>query len=503
MLGLAVAAGFIIVETVGVVLLQVGDPELAYAALYLVGIVVVSAVWGLALGLATAVASGAVLMHFAVSQATTSTLLSAQHISILTLFVAVAVTTHFLGTWRRPEAQPTAPGWTTLGRVAREHQTRRRRIGASMRVVTVVMLFAALAAGKVHTHWISQLVLVGMYAALAIWAMRVALAASGPPMLTPPSLLVFALADIAVVFGFELLSEGGVLPLLMLALVPLILVPQVSWRGAAVLMVVAVGAFVVAMLRDTTIVSQLGWARTVFVMSLYAVVCSIALVAAYVEERHFDEIAGLIVSREALLASTMSATDELQRSVAESIHDGALQDIMVARQELLELAESSPGGHADRALASLAETTTRLREAIFELHPVVVQQLGLGPAIEQLARDVGQRAGITIRTSAQSVAATAADSILFGVCRELLSNAVRHSRATEISVRLDIHENNYRLEVADNGIGLSPEIAATRIAQGHIGLASHRARVEAAHGSFTIVDQPVGTRIQVEIPLSA
>jgi two-component system, NarL family, sensor kinase len=83
----------------------------------------------------------------------------------------------------------------------------------------------------------------------------------------------------------------------------------------------------------------------------------------------------------------------------------------------------------------------------------------------------------------------------------LLSNVVRHSQATNASVQLAIVDGVCRLDVVDNGIGMSTEAAARRLAAGHIGLASHRARVEAAGGKFTVVGEPTGSHIRAELPL--
>ncbi|WP_444511661.1 ATP-binding protein, partial [Pseudomonas aeruginosa] len=74
------------------------------------------------------------------------------------------------------------------------------------------------------------------------------------------------------------------------------------------------------------------------------------------------------------------------------------------------------------------------------------------------------------------------DPIVFGVVRELLSNVVRHSGATTASVRLGITDEKCVLDVADDGVGVTGDTMARRLGEGHIGLASHRARVDAAGG---------------------
>jgi two-component system, NarL family, sensor kinase len=87
------------------------------------------------------------------------------------------------------------------------------------------------------------------------------------------------------------------------------------------------------------------------------------------------------------------------------------------------------------------------------------------------------------------------------VTRELLSNVVRHSKATEAKVTLKTVGGVRLLVVSDNGVGLSAKIAELRVAEGHIGLASHRARIEASGGSMTIEAASPGTRVRVAVPL--
>lgn len=201
--------------------------------------------------------------------------------------------------------------------------------------------------------------------------------------------------------------------------------------------------------------------------------------------------------RQALLASTMIAADGLQRRVAEEIQAGALQDVLAARQEMMELAAVAPTTQLDRAIASLDEASARLRQVIFELHPVLVDERGLGPAIEQLANAVAVQSGIEIVVEVEVAEPHPVDPVVFGTVRELLSNVVRHSRASQALVELVVIGDAYLLEVVDDGIGLSEG----SMADGCVGLASHRARIEATGGTFSVLEPRHGTRIRVEIPL--
>jgi two-component system NarL family sensor kinase len=68
-------------------------------------------------------------------------------------------------------------------------------------------------------------------------------------------------------------------------------------------------------------------------------------------------------------------------------------------------------------------------------------------------------------------------------------------------VKIAVTDDVCCLDVADNGIGFTRDVAARRLAGGHIGLASQRARVEATGGTFRIIDEPVGAHINVRLPL--
>jgi two-component system, NarL family, sensor kinase len=157
--------------------------------------------------------------------------------------------------------------------------------------------------------------------------------------------------------------------------------------------------------------------------------CRTALVAVYVEQRHANSIAGLGALREELLAETMTASEVERRRISESIHDGPLQHLLVVRQELLELAAVAPSEQVDRALETLQDASKLLREATFELHPAVLEQVGLAAAVEQLASVTANRSGIAITTDIDYPTRTGIEPIVFGVARELLSNVVRHSQA--------------------------------------------------------------------------
>jgi two-component system, NarL family, sensor kinase len=396
-----------------------------------------------------------------------------------------------------------------LDRVRSIHQLRSYRIGSGLRVGVVALMVAAMIIGTDRTEWLQQSVCIALYGLAAVGSVVLAFApvrqiggmggSIGAGRLEP---FVFTLIDVTALTAFQLLSTDGIYPLLIMTLLPILLGLDISSRRATVMLGISLLAFAIAVLQDPVMVSKIGWPETLFRFLLYAFLCCTAFVVVRIEERHTRSVAGLSALREELLAETMTASDDLQRRVSESIHDGPLQDVLVVRQELVELDAAFPGDErVARALAGLQAASDRLRQATFELHPAVLEQVGLGAAVEQLAGFTAQRSGIEVSTDIDYPIRSPIDPIIFGVVRELLSNVVRHSRARHASVSLGITDEKCVLDVVDDGLGITDETLARRLGEGHIGIASHRTRVDAAGGLLVFIDTQIGTHVCVELPL--
>jgi two-component system NarL family sensor kinase len=91
--------------------------------------------------------------------------------------------------------------------------------------------------------------------------------------------------------------------------------------------------------------------------------------------------------------------------------------------------------------------------------------------------------------------------LLFGAARELLANAAAHAQAGNVSVELGARDGSVRLAVRDDGRGFDLGLLPQRIADGHIGLQSHRERIESAGGHFEIRTAPGrGTEVEIRLP---
>ncbi|SOX56037.1 histidine kinase [Mycobacterium ahvazicum] len=395
-----------------------------------------------------------------------------------------------------------------LHRVRRIHQLRSYRIASVIRIGVVGLMIAAMIIGTPRYEWPQQALLIVLYALVAQFALARAFSPFqwlqrgrliGIGRLEP---FAFTIVDVATLTVFQVLSTDRIDPLLIMMLLPIFIGLDTSSRRAAVVLACSMAGFLVAVLEDPFMREEFGLAECLFRFTLYACLCGTAYMAVRMEERHTRAIAGLSALREELLAQTMTASDVLQRRISESIHDGPLQDVLAVRQEVVELRAAYPGDErVERALSGLQIASQSLRQATFELHPAVLEQAGLGAAVQELAAYTQRRSGIEVSTDIDYPIRDEIDRIVFGAVRELLSNVVHHSKARHASVTLGVTDGKCVLNVTDDGVGFNAETMARRLGEGHIGLESHRTRVDAAGGIFAILDAPVGTHICVEVPL--
>jgi two-component system NarL family sensor kinase len=214
-----------------------------------------------------------------------------------------------------------------------------------------------------------------------------------------------------------------------------------------------------------------------------------------------DGVASLAAQRTQLLADALTAEQRERRALAEGLHDDAIQNLLSARQDIDEAAASGGRAFLDRAGLLVSETIGDLREAVFDLHPYVLDATGLTAALHAAAERAAERGGFVLELDIQGPGTVVNDQLLYSAARELLSNVVRHAHATHVAVGLGAEGDDLVLRVADDGRGFDPAALAERLEKGHIGVASQRVRIEAAGGSLRIVARPLaGTVAEVRLP---
>jgi two-component system NarL family sensor kinase len=199
--------------------------------------------------------------------------------------------------------------------------------------------------------------------------------------------------------------------------------------------------------------------------------------------------------------SESTRADELRNAeLAEHLHDGPLQTLLAARLDLDEISERIPDPALDRVRAALQETAAGLRSTVTALHPQVLAQLGLAPAIRELLRQTEKRYDIEVIGDIEDVGHPPSQSLLYRAARELLANVTKHADARTVTVTLHRHGDRTVLTVSDDGAGFELSRVTQSVAEGHIGLASLQVRIEATGGVMKIESQPnLGTRVTVTL----
>jgi two-component system NarL family sensor kinase len=330
-----------------------------------------------------------------------------------------------------------------------------------------------------------------VYAAVAFW-----LSYSGRSPRVPLSVL--AGLDLAFICALTYYSGGAfsqlryaffVLP------VAAVLLPRPAYTAAASAAAVAAYA-IVAVIHPATGTKQ--DFEFVLAQALYLTWLGMgAVLLSYLLARRGERIEQLAESRGRLVAQAMDAEDRERRRLAEALHDEAIQNLLAARQDL------DGGGDESLARAQLGldRTVSQLREAIFDLHPYVLEQAGLEAALRAVAEQLARRAGFSWEVSVASSATGEYDQLILSIGRELMTNVARHADASRLSLTVERAGGAIVLEVADDGRGVDPQELATAVGRGHIGLASASERAEALDGAFRIWGEPGrGTRVRVSLP---
>jgi two-component system NarL family sensor kinase len=139
-----------------------------------------------------------------------------------------------------------------------------------------------------------------------------------------------------------------------------------------------------------------------------------------------------------------------------------------------------------------------------ELHPDVLARLGLKAALGALTDGLTSRTKLAIELDARTWPdglRTDADYVLYNAARETLINVIKHAHAEHVWIDLE-HDNGFgTLRVADDGVGISEADMAQRAQEGHIGIASIRAKAQASGGQFDVRSTSPGTEITISVPL--
>jgi len=208
-----------------------------------------------------------------------------------------------------------------------------------------------------------------------------------------------------------------------------------------------------------------------------------------------DSHAQLTASRTRIVA----ATDDARRRIERDLHDGIQQRLVTLSLTLGVARSTVPAGLSElqtllrEAADELTMVIDELRELARGIHPAILSDGGLGPALRTLARRAAIPVELDIRTHTRP--ADPIEVAAYYVVSEALTNTAKHGRASHTQVTLEQHDRLLHLSIRDDGVGGADPMRGS----GLIGL---RDRVQALSGSIEVNSPPgEGTWIVVELPL--
>jgi signal transduction histidine kinase len=195
----------------------------------------------------------------------------------------------------------------------------------------------------------------------------------------------------------------------------------------------------------------------------------------------------------------VEAADEERRKVERNIHDGA-QQRLVTLSLALRMAQDRLGDEADPAVAvtirdaadELSVAVSELRELARGIHPAILTEEGLGPALGSLAERSPVR--VTVSNAVDRRLPPAVEATAYFTVSEALTNVAKYAGASTVSVSVDLDEDRLIVEVTDDGVG------GADISRGS-GLRGLTDRLAALGGGLSVESEPGrGTTVRATIP---
>lgn len=203
----------------------------------------------------------------------------------------------------------------------------------------------------------------------------------------------------------------------------------------------------------------------------------------------------------------LAIREEERRHLARELHDELGQTGSAIKALAVAIAQRDRDGdpaiaEQARTIATVADTMlTTVRDLMHRLRPVVLDELGLAPALEQLTDDWNARNGdafCALRISGLDQGASDALEIgCYRIVQEALTNISRHAAAQQVRIALTIAGPCLRLVIEDDGRGFDPSTTSRGL-----GLTGMQERIAALNGRFVVRSAPgAGTTIDIELPL--
>jgi two-component system, NarL family, sensor histidine kinase DegS len=204
----------------------------------------------------------------------------------------------------------------------------------------------------------------------------------------------------------------------------------------------------------------------------------------------------------------VSAQEAERQRLSRQMHDGpaqALSNFILQTEiamRLLDVDVAQAKNELGDLKATAMSTFQKVRNFIFELRPMMLDDLGLMPTLRKYADAFKEQTGLDVSvtvTGTERRLESYLEVMVFRAVQELLGNAARHSQATMVKVQVDLGNDLLRISVDDNGKGFDPDTLKEAT---NLGLNLIRERAEMLGGSFE-VDSKIGSGARIAFSVQA
>ena len=234
---------------------------------------------------------------------------------------------------------------------------------------------------------------------------------------------------------------------------------------------------------------------------------SLAILRDVTERRRMED------TLDSMRSKLLNLQENERSTISRVLHDTIGQNISILDFNLTTIAEMLDReslerikGLIENMRSVIRETGNKLRDISSDLHPRIVQELGLVAGINNLIERLRRTTGLKVETSIALDEFQIGESVasnLYRIVQETLTNVVKHAKCSAVSLEMVLADRNLAMVIKDNGQGFSLEDVNRReIEQRGMGIFIMTERARAIGGKLQIVSEPhQGTELQVEVPL--
>jgi signal transduction histidine kinase len=203
-----------------------------------------------------------------------------------------------------------------------------------------------------------------------------------------------------------------------------------------------------------------------------------------------------------------SVMEREAKRIAHSLHDEAGQLLVAVYIALANLSQDVPqaAGQVANITELLDQIEAELRRLSHELTPALLKDFGVAAALKYLAEGVARRSGlqIVIEGTPEGRLPEPVEAALYRVAQESLANAVRHARATRVTIRFRQEAAGIFCHIRDDGVGFDTKLTEPVSGERGFGLIGIRERAGSLGGTLEIISAAgAGTELVVSIPLES